>query len=90
MQALELVLIASGVLVAAAVLAARVRGIGTFERRWSRALLGIIPGAIGAVIILVTRLDFVPDDLEGPAWTISLVIVSVIAAAITTYRLAAR
>ena len=52
----------------------RVQGIA--ERRWSRALLGIVPGAIGALIILVTRLDFLPDEVEGGAWIVVAVVVT--------------
>jgi hypothetical protein len=56
------------------VLAAIVFGTMRQRARLSRhpialgALLGIVPGIIGAVIVLVPRTDLVPDDAEPVVW----------------------
>lgn len=90
MQAAELLLISSVALLAVAWFTSRHREVVTSDRVWVRALIGIVPGAIGALIILVTSMDLLPDDVEDGAWVFVLVVISALAIAGTTYRLARR
>ncbi len=90
MQAAELLLISSVALLAVAWFTSRHREVVTSDRVWVRALIGIVPGVIGALIILVTSMDLLPDDIEDGAWFFVLIVISVIAIAGTTYRLARR
>lgn len=89
MQALQLVLIAAGILVASAVLATQSRR-PTDDRRLPRLMLGIVPGIIGAIIILVPRVDLLPDETENDAWIAAAILITAVAAAGTVYRLARR
>lgn len=90
MQAAELLLISSVALLAVAWFTSRHREVVNSDRVWVRALIGIVPGVIGALIILVTSMDLLPDDIEDGAWIFVLVVISGIAIAGTTYRLARR
>ncbi len=90
MQAAELLLISAFALLAVAWFTSRHREVVTSDRVWVRAMIGIVPGVVGALIILVTSMDLLPDDLEDGAWVFVLVVISVIAIAGTTYRLARR
>jgi hypothetical protein len=89
-QAAELLLISSVALIAVAWFTSRHREVVTSDRVWVRALIGIVPGVIGALIILVTSIDLLPDDIEEGAWLFVLIVISAIAIAGTTYRLARR
>ena len=90
MQAAELLLISSVALLAVAWFTSRHREVVTSDRVWVRALIGIVQGVIGALIILVTSMDLLPDEVEDGAWMFVLVVLSVIAIIGTTYRLARR
>lgn len=90
MQAAELLLISSVALLAVAWFTSRHREVVTSDRVWVRALIGIVPGVIGALIILVTSMDLLPDDVEDGAWIFVLIVISALAIAGTTYRLARR
>lgn len=89
-QALQLVLIASVILLAVAVLAVQHRRITVADRPWPRLLLGVVPGVIGAVVILVSRTDLVPDEFENDLWLVVAVVITAGAALGTVYRLARR
>jgi hypothetical protein len=89
-QATELLLISCVALIAVAWFTSRHREVVTSDRVWVRAMIGIVPGVIGALIILVTSMDLLPDDVEDGAWVFVLVVISAIAIAGTTYRLARR
>jgi hypothetical protein len=89
-QAAELLLISSVALIAVAWFTSRHREVVTSDRVWVRAMIGIVPGVIGALIILVTSMDLLPDDVEDGAWMFVLVVLSVVAIIGTTYRLARR
>ena len=88
MQALELALIAGGVLVASAFVAVQYRRLTVSDRRWPKLLLGVVPGLVGAVLILAPRVDLIPDENESAAWIAALVLITAAAAAGTAYRLA--
>ncbi len=90
MQAAELLLISSVALIAVAWFTSRHRQVVTSDRVWGRALIGIVPGLIGALIILVTSMDLLPDDIEDGAWIAVLIVISAVAIAGTTYRLSRR
>ncbi len=90
MQAAELLLISSVALVGVAWFTSRHRQVVTSDRVWGRALIGIVPGLIGALIILVTSMDLLPDDIEDGAWIVVLIVISALAIAGTTYRLSRR
>jgi hypothetical protein len=89
-QATELLLISCVAIIAVAWFTSRHREVVTSDRVWVRAMIGIVPGVIGALIILVTSMDLLPDDVEDGAWVFVLVVISAIAIAGTTYRLARR
>jgi hypothetical protein len=89
-QAAELLLISSVALLGVAWFTSRHREVVTSDRVWVRALIGIVPGVIGALIILVTSMDLLPDDIEDGAWLFVLIVISAIAIVGTTYRLARR
>jgi hypothetical protein len=59
-------------------------------RRRARVLVGLIPGALGAFVILTQHADLVPDDFE--TWVLPIVILAVsgVMAAITIRGLAKR
>lgn len=51
------------------------------QRRWMRALIGLVPGVIGALIVGALNRDLVPDRLETVVlpWVIVAVTIGVIA-----------
>jgi hypothetical protein len=89
-QAIELLLIASGILLGVALVAVRFRHVTLTDHTLPRILLGVVPGVIGALLILVSRMDIVPDDAESDLWGVALVAISAIAIVGTTYRVARR
>ena len=68
MQEVELALIGAGALALVVIWA--IRGDHHLNRRPTLvgALLGIVPGIIGAVVVLVPRTDLVPDPAEPYLW----------------------
>jgi hypothetical protein len=89
-QALELILLGSGVIVALAYVATPFLGRSDVSRPAVRLLLGIVPGVIGVFIVLTDRLDILPDDLEGPVWAVTIITISAAAIVGTSYRLVRR
>jgi hypothetical protein len=53
-------------------------------------MLGIVPGLVGAVIILAPRVDLIPDQNENDAWIVAAILITAVAALGTVYRLARR
>ena len=84
----QLLLIASGVLLGLALVAAHHHHLTISDRRWPRLLLGLVPGVIGAILILVPNVDLVPDEIETDLWIAAVVVVSTVAVFGTVYRLA--
>jgi hypothetical protein len=89
-QAIELILLGSGVIVALAYVATPFLGRSDVSRPAVRLLLGIVPGVIGVFIVLTDRLDILPDDLEGPVWAVTIITISAAAIVGTSYRLVRR
>jgi hypothetical protein len=89
-QALELILLGSGVIVALAYVATPFLRRSDVSRPAVRLLLGIVPGVIGVFIVLTDRLDILPDDLEGPLWAVTIITISAAAIVGTSYRLVRR
>jgi hypothetical protein len=85
-QGLELVLLAVGVFVAVAYLTVQYVGREDTSRPRAQLALGVIPGLIGVVVVLIAVLDLVPDDLEGGLWFVLFVVVSTGAIVGTGYR----
>jgi hypothetical protein len=73
-QQIELALIVGSALALLVAVAVRVRGHLGRRPILIGALLGILPGVLGAIIVLVPRTDLVPDSAEPYLWfTIALV-----------------
>jgi len=87
-QGVELILLSLGVLLVVAYFGARSVRRGNGDHPVGRLLLAIIPALIGVALVLIERLDVVPDDLEGPLWTVAIVLVSAAIILGTSYRLA--
>lgn len=90
MQGLELILLSVVVLVAVAYVATEVARRGTADHPVGRLLLGIVPAVIAVAVIVISRTDVVPDDIEQPLWILAVVLVTVALIVGTSYRLARR
>lgn len=90
MQEIELILVAAGVILSAAYIAAQSRSRGTTDHIGVRLMLGLIPAAVAVAIVLINRFDMVPDDLEQNLWLLSVVVVTAVLIIGTGYRLARR
>jgi hypothetical protein len=90
MQAFQLVLLASGVTLGAAWLAARFAGDPRSGEHWPGVVLGVAAGLIGVVIVAVLMVDTVPDDTEAALRGIAFVGVSAVAIIGSLYRLSRR
>jgi hypothetical protein len=55
-------------------------------RRRSRALVGLIPGTLGAFLVLTLNVDLVPDELESRALPLVVLVISGAIAVITLRR----
>jgi hypothetical protein len=51
-------------------------------------LLGLIPAVIGVLLVVVDRLDIIPDNLERPLWVVAVILISGAIVLGTSYRLA--
>jgi chromate transport protein ChrA len=87
-QGLELILISTGIIVAVAHIVAQYLDRGGVDHPVSRLLLGVIPAVIGVVLVVVDRMDLIPDSLERPLWVIVVVLISGALVLGTSYRLA--
>ncbi|CAN5492119.1 hypothetical protein BH20CHL7_BH20CHL7_15040 [soil metagenome] len=90
MQAVQLLLISAGLLLAVAIVAARFHALELVEHRGRKVLLGIVPGVIGAIMILVGRLDVIPDEIESDLLAMAMIAISAVAILGTSVRLARR
>lgn len=68
MQEIELGLIVAGALAIVVVAALRARARLARHPLAIGAMLGIVPGILGAVVVLVPRTDLVPDAAEPVLW----------------------
>jgi hypothetical protein len=75
-QQIELWLIVGGALLIVAAVAHRYRA--TIVRRPLAAAvaLGVVPGILGAVVVLVPRTDLIPDQVEPALWVALIVVIS--------------
>ena len=87
MQTVELFLIAASAIGLAAMFAVRQRHVRESDTHWPRMLLGIVPGAIGVLLVLVPLSDLIPDQDEGPIWLILAIVASTVIVVGTIYRL---
>jgi hypothetical protein len=67
-QEIELYLVVAAVLGIIAVAALRARAKFAEKPFALGALLGVVPGILGAVVVLVPRTDLVPDAVEPLIW----------------------
>jgi hypothetical protein len=89
-QGLELILMSAGILVGVAYVATQMARNGASNHPLGRLLLGVIPAVIAVALILIDRLDVVPDDMEQPIWLVAVVLISLGLVLATSYRLARR
>lgn len=89
-QGIELVLVGTGVIVVLAYLVTQHLRTARIDNAPTRIALGIVPGVIGVALALTSRLDLVPDEIEGPLWVVLVVAVSAVAIVGTSYRLVRR
>jgi hypothetical protein len=87
-QALELILISIGILVAVAQVVSQFLDRGAADHPIGRLLLGLIPAVIGVLLVVVDRLDIIPDNLERPLWVVAVILISGAIVLGTSYRLA--
>ena len=90
MQYVELFLLAVGALVAVAFLVSQFARRGSVDHPLGRLLLGLVPAVVAVLLILINRMDLVPDDLEGPLWIVTIVLITGALVIGTSYRLARR
>jgi len=83
-QAVVLLVTVGLVLVGAAAVAARRLGVARLRSGRVQASLGVIPGLLGALYVLVRRIDLLSDPLERGLWGLLLLV----AVAITIIGLA--
>lgn len=88
MQGLELLIISAGILVAVAYVATQTRRRGATDHVIARLLLGLVPAAIAVALIVINRLDVIPDDIEQSVFVVAIVLVSLALILGTSYRLA--
>jgi hypothetical protein len=86
-QALELILISTGILVAVAQIVTQYLDRGA-AHPLSRMFLGVIPAIIGVALVLIERMDLIPDSLERPLWVVAVVLISSAIVLGTSWRLA--
>ena len=87
MQGIELILLSVGVLVGVAYVATQFARSGVSNHPIGRLL---VPAVIAVGLVLIERLDVVPDDLEQPISISAVVLISLGLLLITSYRLARR
>ncbi|OGN88266.1 MAG: hypothetical protein A2X23_04300 [Chloroflexi bacterium GWC2_73_18] len=85
MQRIELIALAGIVLSGLAVVAAR-RFHAPSRSTGLQLALGLVPGVLGTFLVLVSRVDLVPDELEAAAIPVLVVLITVGAVMVTIYR----
>jgi di/tricarboxylate transporter len=84
MQEVELGLIVTSTLAILVVLALRTRAHLNDRPLVIGAILGVVPGILGAVIVLVPRTDLIPDSAEPFLWLlVGLVATAVVLVAVS-------
>ncbi len=90
MQSLELILLSAGILLGAAYIGAQFIRRGAADHPLGRLMLGLIPAVTAVAVILIDRLDLIPDDIEQPLWIVAVVVISIGLIVGTSFRLAGR
>lgn len=91
MQGIQLVILLTAATLGAAAFSAWYRHRGEEEPRpWTRALLGVMAGLIGLVLVLVPSMDLVVDDTEITLRILAVGAVTVALVAGSIYRLTHR
>lgn len=90
MQAVQLVLLASGLTFGAAWLAARFSHHPRSDQAWPALLLGVVAGLVGVVLVAVPSFDTVPDDWEVVLRSLGIGAISAFAILGSIYRLTRR
>ena len=75
-QQIELWLIVGGALLIVAAIAHHYRATLARHPLASAAALGVVPGLLGATVVLVPRTDLIPDQVEPALWVGLIVVVS--------------
>jgi hypothetical protein len=70
MQEVELALIVASILALVIIWILRSRASLTDRPVATGALIGIVPGILGAIIVLVPRTDLIPDSAEPFLWIV--------------------
>jgi hypothetical protein len=89
-QSLELILLSAGILLGAAYIGAQFIRRGAADHPVGRLMLGVIPAVTAVAVILIDRLDLIPDDIEQPLWIVAVVLVTLGLIVGTSYRLVGR
>ena len=76
MQQIELWLIVGGALIIVAAVAHHYRAMVARHPVASAVLLGVVPGILGAFVVLVPRTDLLPDQIEPGLWVGLIVVIS--------------
>jgi H+/Cl- antiporter ClcA len=91
MQGIQLVILLTGATVGAAAFATWYRHRGEEEPQpWTRALLGVVAGFVGLVLVLVPSMDLVVDDTEITLRVLLVAAVTLALLAGSIYRLTHR
>ena len=91
MQGIQLVILLTGATLGAAAFATWFRHRGEEEPQpWTRALLGVVAGFVGLVLVLVPSMDLVVDDTEITLRVLLVAAVTVALLAGSIYRLTHR
>ena len=91
MQGIQLVILLTGATVGAAAFATWYRHRADEEPQpWTRALLGVVAGFVGLVLVLVPSMDLVVDDTEITLRVLLVAAVTVALLAGSIYRLTHR
>ena len=90
MQGVQLMLLAGGLTLGAAWLAARFVHHPGSDQRWPAMLLGVVAGIVGVVLVAVLTFDTVPDDWEVVIRALAIVGISAVAILGSIYRLTHR
>jgi hypothetical protein len=90
MQEVELGLIVASSLAILVVLAIRAGAHRSDPPLVIGAILGVVPGILGAVIVLVPRTDLIPDSAEPFLWALVGVVATVVVVVAVSVGLARR
>lgn len=90
MQALEILAVVTAVVAVIVFLVVRVGDREAPRSRLAQVAIGIVPGVLGALLILTRTTDLVPDDYESVIRPAVVIFVSVVAIGGVWYQLARR